>query len=70
MRSFLTTDELQVLQFLPTRMSFGEIGEQLLSPRDSVKSQAIAVYRKLGVITRAEAVERAHTMGLLGAREA
>jgi LuxR family maltose regulon positive regulatory protein len=61
----LSTDELQVLQYLPTRMSFGEIGDQLLAPRDSVKWQAIAVYRKLGVVTRAEAIQRAQTMGLL-----
>jgi LuxR family maltose regulon positive regulatory protein len=65
MATTLSTDELQVLQYLPTRMSFGEIGEQLLAPRDNVKWQAIAVYRKLGVVTRAEAIQRAQTMGLL-----
>ena len=67
MATTLSTDELQVLQYLPSRMSFGEIGEELLAPRDSVKWQAIAVYRKLGVVSRAEAVQRAHTMGLLSA---
>src|SRR4051812_25436345 len=65
MLTTLSTDELQVLQYLPTRMTFGEIGEQLLAPGDSVKWQANAVYRKLGVVTRAEAIQRAQTMGLL-----
>ena len=64
----LTTAELQVLQYLPTRMSFDEIGTNLRAPRESVKSQAIAVYRKLGVASRAEAVEQAETLGLLSPR--
>src|SRR3954447_10989710 len=63
----LTTDELQVLEYLPTRLSFDEIGQRVLAPRDSVKSLAIAVYRKLGVISRAEAVHQAQEMGLLSA---
>jgi len=68
MTATLTTAELQVLQYLPTRMSFDEIGTYLLAPRQSVKSQAIAVYRKLGVASRAEAVEQAETLGLLSPR--
>jgi LuxR family transcriptional regulator, maltose regulon positive regulatory protein len=67
MTATLTTDELEVLQYLPTRMSFDEIGAELVAPRDSVRSQAIAVYRKLGVVSRAEAVEQAEVMGLLSA---
>ena len=35
--------------------------------RHTVKSQAIAVYRKLGVTSRSEAIERINEIGLLGA---
>jgi len=50
MTATLTTAELQVLQYLPTRMSFDEIGTYLLAPRQSVKSQAIAVTPSGGVV--------------------
>lgn len=61
----LTTAELRVLQLLPTHLSFEEIGRELFVSRNTVKTQAIAVYRKLGVSSRSDAVERAHTLGLI-----
>jgi LuxR family maltose regulon positive regulatory protein len=61
----LTTAELRVLRHLPTHLSFPEIGARLSVSRNTVKSQAISVYRKLGVASRAEAVERAGALGLL-----
>jgi LuxR family maltose regulon positive regulatory protein len=64
--SALTTAELRVLQFLPTHLSFEQIGKELFVSRNTVKSQAIAAYRKLGVSSRTEAVERAQALGLLG----
>ena len=64
--STLTTAELRVLQFLPTHLSFEQIGKELFVSRNTVKSQAIAAYRKLGVTSRTEAVERAQALGLLG----
>jgi LuxR family transcriptional regulator, maltose regulon positive regulatory protein len=65
--STLTTAELKLLPFLPTYFSFRQIGEQThLSPH-TVKTQAISVYRKLGVTSRGEAIERAIALGLLDA---
>jgi LuxR family maltose regulon positive regulatory protein len=63
--STLTTAELRVLQYLPTHLSFEQIGKELFVSRNTVKSQAIAAYRKLGVTSRTEAVERAQALGLL-----
>jgi LuxR family maltose regulon positive regulatory protein len=62
----LTGAELRVLQFLPSYLSFEEIGRRLSLSRNTVKTQAIAAYRKLGVTSRAAAVERARALGLVG----
>jgi LuxR family maltose regulon positive regulatory protein len=63
--STLTSAELRLLPILPTHHSFREIGEQLhLSPH-TVKTQAISIYRKLGVTSRASAIARASELGLL-----
>jgi LuxR family maltose regulon positive regulatory protein len=63
----LTTAELRLLPLLPTHQSFREIGQRLhLSPH-TVKSQALSVYRKLGVSSRSQAIQRARTLGLLAA---
>ena len=61
----LTTAELRVLQLLPTHYSFEQIGRQLFVSRNTVKTQAISAYRKLGVTSRSEAVERAYALGLM-----
>jgi LuxR family transcriptional regulator, maltose regulon positive regulatory protein len=61
----LTAAELRLLPLLTTRLSFREIGEQLYVSRNTVKTQAIAVYRKLGVSSRNEAIDRAAELGLL-----
>ena len=61
----LTTAELRVLSHLPTHLSFREIGERLHLSRFTIKSQAMSVYRKLGVTSRSEAVARARALGLL-----
>jgi LuxR family transcriptional regulator, maltose regulon positive regulatory protein len=63
----LTTAELRILQFLPTHLSFREIGERTYVSANTVKTQANAVYRKLDVRSRSEAVERARELGLLSA---
>jgi LuxR family maltose regulon positive regulatory protein len=61
----LTPAELRVLQYLPTHLSFGNIGQELFVSRNTVKSQAISIYRKLGVASRREAVDEARAVGLL-----
>jgi LuxR family maltose regulon positive regulatory protein len=61
----MTAAELRILQYLPTHMSFREIGELTYVSANTVKTQANAVYRKLGVSCRSEAVARARVCGLL-----
>jgi LuxR family transcriptional regulator, maltose regulon positive regulatory protein len=63
----LTPAELRVLQFLPTHLSFPEIAGRVFVSPNTVKTQAQGVYRKLGVSSRREAVERARASGLLDA---
>ena len=59
------TAELRVLQLLPTHLSVGEIADRLYVSRNTVKSQTIAIYRKLGTSSRGGAVEIATAAGLL-----
>ncbi len=61
----LTTAELRVLRYLPTHLSFQAIAEELFVSRNTVKTQAIAIYRKLGVSSRGEAVTAALELGLI-----
>ena len=60
----LTAAELRLLPFLATHLSFREIGDALFVSRNTVKTQAISVYRKLGVSSRSEAIARAAELGL------
>ena len=64
--SALTIAELRILRFLPSHRSFREIASQLGVSANTVKTQAHAVYRKLGVASRSEAVAQAIEAGLLG----
>jgi LuxR family transcriptional regulator, maltose regulon positive regulatory protein len=66
-RPALTAAELRLLPLLTTHLSFQEIADELYVSRNTVKSQAISVYRKLGVSARAEAIARAAAVGLTGA---
>ncbi len=61
----LTDAELGVLRLLPTNLSLADIGARLFVSRNTVKSHAASIYRKLGVGSRSEAVEAAHEAGLL-----
>ena len=63
--SSLTTAELRVLALMPTHLSFREMGAQLHVSGNTVKTHAHAVYRKLDVCSRSEAVVRARSTGLL-----
>jgi ATP/maltotriose-dependent transcriptional regulator MalT len=60
----LVDDELRVLPYLSTQMSFDQIGDELVLPRATVRAAAIAIYRKLGVATRAGAVVAAARLDL------
>jgi LuxR family transcriptional regulator, maltose regulon positive regulatory protein len=60
----LTRAELRLLPLLATHLTFREIAEQLFVSRNTIKTQAISVYRKLGVSSRSEAVAEAQRLGL------
>jgi LuxR family maltose regulon positive regulatory protein len=63
--SSLTTAELRLLPLLTTHLTLAEISQRLYLSRNTVKSQAHAVYRKLGVSSRSDAINRMHELGLL-----
>ena len=65
--SGLTRAELRLLPLLSTHLSFREIGERLFVSRNTIKTQAISVYRKLGVSSRSDAIARAAELGLVDA---
>ncbi len=61
----LTERELSLLVFLPTLMRNADIAEQLYVSVNTVKTHLSAIYRKLGVPGRREAVADARRRGLL-----
>ncbi len=61
----LTTAELRVLRLLPTHLSIAEIADRHYVSRNTVKSQTIAIYRKLGASSRHGAIQVAVAAGLL-----
>src|SRR4029453_14159875 len=61
----LTERELAVLRLLPSRLSTREIGRELDVSANTVRSHVQAIYRKLQVDSRAEAVTQARQLGLL-----
>ena len=62
----LTTAELRLLPYLQTHHTIRDIAQRLFVSRNTVNSQVSSIYRKLGVSSRDEAVQRATTTGLLG----
>jgi len=64
--SSLTSAELRLLPLLSTHLTLLEIGERLHLSRNTVKTQAVSIYRKLGVSSRSEAMQRVRELGLLG----
>lgn len=63
--SSLTTAELRLLPLLSSHLSFREIGDRRSVSPHTVKTQAISIYRKLGVTSRGAAIARAEALGLL-----
>ena len=61
----LTRAELRLLPLLATYLSLPMIGAELSVSPNTVKSQAISIYRKLGVSSRGDAVIRAKKLGFL-----
>jgi LuxR family transcriptional regulator, maltose regulon positive regulatory protein len=60
----LTPAELQVAAFLPAHRSLQEIADTLSVSRATVKTHVAAIYSKLGVATRSEAVEQMARLGI------
>ena len=44
----MTPAEMRVLRYLPTHLTFAAIAEELFVSRNTVKTQAISIYRKFG----------------------
>ena len=61
----LTDRELSVLRYLPSRFTNAEIAHECLMSVNTVKVHLKRIYAKLGVASRASAVERARLLGLL-----
>ena len=62
----LTAAELRLLPYLQTHLTIRDIAARLFVTRNTVNTQIRSIYRKLGVTSRQEAVQRATTTGLLG----
>ena len=62
----LTRAELRLLPLLSTHLTFREIGERLHISQHTVKSQALSIYRKLGVSSRSQAIQCIQQTGLPG----
>lgn len=63
----LTTAEMRILQFLPSHLTLQQISEHLFVSQSTVKTHVLSIYRKLGVGSRSQAVERARLLGLVEA---
>jgi LuxR family maltose regulon positive regulatory protein len=61
----LSERELEVLRLLPSQLSQREIAAELYVSFNTVRTHARVIFQKLGVTSRAEAVARAHELGLL-----
>jgi LuxR family transcriptional regulator, maltose regulon positive regulatory protein len=58
---------LRLLPLLATHLTFREVGQRLYISQHTVKTQAISVYRKVGVSSRSQAVQQLQDLGLIGA---
>jgi LuxR family transcriptional regulator, maltose regulon positive regulatory protein len=61
----LSSAELRLVPLLATHLSFREMGQRLYVSPHTVKSQAMSIYRKLGVSSRGQAIQRVQEIGLL-----
>ena len=57
--------ELAVLRLLASELSARDIGGELFLSANTIRTHTRAIYRKLGVNSRADAVARAAVLGLL-----
>ncbi len=57
MAPHMSLREQSILELLPTHLAYAEIGERLFVSVNTVKTNVKAIYRKLGVASRSEAVD-------------
>ena len=62
----MTPAELRLLPYLQTHLTSNEIAERLFLSRHTVRAEVKAIYRKLDVSSRNDAVQKATAIGLLG----
>src|SRR5215475_9858352 len=63
--SALTAAELRLLPMLSTHLPLPEIAQELFLSRNTIKTEANSIYRKLGVSSRSQPVIRSRELGLL-----
>src|SRR4029079_13445477 len=61
----LTSRERDVMRLLPSRLTLREIASELFVSQNTLKFHLRVIYRKLGVNSRAEAVDAARRRRLL-----
>ncbi|OJU85255.1 MAG: hypothetical protein BGO11_18545 [Solirubrobacterales bacterium 70-9] len=61
----LTAAELRILRYLPSHLSFPQMADAAFVSPNTVKTHVRSIYRKFGVSSRQEAVERAEQVGLV-----
>ena len=54
-----------MLPYLATHLSLQEVAAELHVSRNTAKTHSVAIYRKLGVSSRSDAVAEARRLGLL-----
>lgn len=65
----LTPRELELLAFLPSRLTIADIASRCFVSTNTIKTHLGHIYRKLGVSGRDAAIERALELGLIDPRE-
>lgn len=65
----LTPRELELLAFLPSRLTIADIAGRCFVSTNTIKTHLGHIYRKLGASGRDAAIERAVELGLLDARD-
>ncbi len=63
--TLLTRRELDILRWMAAGLSNAEIGNKLFISAGTVKAHSAAIYRKLDVANRAEAISNAKDLGLI-----
>jgi LuxR family maltose regulon positive regulatory protein len=61
----LTVRELEILWYLPSRLTNTELADHFYVSVNTIKTHMVHIYRKLGVANRNGAVSRAHEIGVL-----